>query len=61
MASVIRISHGGRAAVEESHLTIDQARSAAESLAAVVEPAGCFWCVGLWHPLGEEVAGESPP
>jgi hypothetical protein len=61
MSSVIRINHGGGAAVEESHLTIDQARIAAESLAAVREPAGCCWSVGLWELLEEEVAGESPP
>ena len=41
MASVIRVSRGGGAAVEESHLTIDQARSAARSLAAVGELARC--------------------
>ena len=61
MASVIRISHGGGVAVDESHLTIDQARIAAESLATVGKPAGCCWCVGLWDLLEEEVAGESPP
>jgi hypothetical protein len=31
MASVIRVSHGGGAAVEESHLTIEQAQSMAKS------------------------------
>ena len=55
MASVICIRHGGGAAVEESHLTIEQARSAARSLTAVSEPAGCCWCVGLWDLEEEEV------
>jgi hypothetical protein len=61
MASVIRISHGGGAAVDESRLTIDQARISAENLAALGEPAGCCWCVGLWDLIEEEVAGGSPP
>ncbi len=56
MASVIRVSGGGGAAVEESHLTIEQARSVASSLAAIGEPAGCCWCVGLWDDEEEEVA-----
>ena len=61
MASVIRVSHGGGAAVEESHLTVDQARSAALRLATTGEPAGCCWCIGLWDDeQEEEVAGESP-
>jgi hypothetical protein len=60
MASVVRVSHGGGAVVEESHLTIEQARSVARSLANVGEPAGCCWCVGLWDDEEEEVAGESP-
>jgi hypothetical protein len=60
MASVIRVSHGGGSAEEQSHLTVDQARSAARSLAAAGEPAGCCWCVGLWDEQEEEVAGESP-
>jgi hypothetical protein len=59
MASVIRFSHGGGSAVEESHLTIEQARSAARSLSAVGEPAGCCWCVGVWDEGEEEVTGES--
>jgi hypothetical protein len=46
--------------VEESHLTIEQARRSAKNLAAVGEPAGCCWCVGLWDDEEEEVAGESP-
>ena len=58
MASVIRMSHGGGAAVEESHLTIEQAQSMAKSLATVGEPAGCCWCVGLWD-LEEEEGGAS--
>lgn len=60
MASVIRVSHGRGAAVEESHLTVEQARSLARGLAAVGEPAGCCWCVGLWDEQEEEVPGESP-
>ena len=62
MASVVRVSHGGGAAVEESNLTIDQARNMARSLTAVGEPVGCCWCVGLWDDEQEEEAtGESPP
>jgi hypothetical protein len=62
MASVIRFSRGGESAVEESHFSIEQARSAARSLAAVGEPAGCCWCVGLWDDEEEEEedASESP-
>jgi hypothetical protein len=61
MASVIRMSHGGGAAVEESHLTVEQAQSIAKSLAEAGEPAGCCWCVGQWDLEQEEgVAGESP-
>jgi plasmid replication initiation protein len=61
VASVVRVSHGGGAVVEESHLTVEQARSVASSLATVGEPAGCCWCVGLWdEEEEEEVAGESP-
>jgi hypothetical protein len=59
MASVIRMSHGGGAAVEESHLTIEQAQSMAKSLATVGEPAGCCWSVGLWD-LEEEGALANP-
>ena len=58
MAMVIRLGHGGGAVVEESELTIEQAQSLAQRLAAVGEPAGCCWCVGLWDGE-EEVAGES--
>jgi hypothetical protein len=60
MASVIRMSHGGGAAVEESHLTIEQAQSMAKSLATVGEPAGCGWCVGLWDLEEEEGALANP-
>ena len=48
MATVIRLGHGGGATVEQSELTIEQAKSLATRLAAVGEPAGCCWCVGLW-------------
>jgi hypothetical protein len=60
MASVIRFGPGGGAAVEESHLTIEQAQSTARTRAALGEPAGCCWCVGIWDEEEEEVAGESP-
>ena len=60
MASVIRVSHGGGASIEESQLTVDQARSTALRLATAGEPAGCCWCVGLWDEQDEEVVGESP-
>jgi hypothetical protein len=55
MAKVIRLEHGGGAVVVERELTIEQAQSLAERLAAVGEPAGCCWCVGLWDEEGEEV------
>ena len=58
MAKVIRFDHGGGAVVEESELTIEQAQSLAARLAAVGEPAGCCWCVGLWDEE-EEDAGKS--
>jgi hypothetical protein len=61
MASVIRFGHGGGSAVEESRLTIEQAKSMAKSLADVGEPAGCCWCVGSWDVEEEEGnASESP-
>ena len=62
MASLIRFIHGGGAAVEESHLSIEQAKSMARSRARLGEPAGCCWCVGLWdeEEKEEEVADESP-
>jgi hypothetical protein len=60
MASVIRISHGGGAAVEESHLTIEQARSSARNLAAIGKPAECCWCVGLWDEEEEGYNSDSP-
>ena len=58
MASLIRVSHGGGSAVEESHLTVEQAQSMAKSRATVGEPAGCCWCVGLWD-LEEEEGGDA--
>ncbi len=48
MATVIRLDPGGGAIIEQGLLTIDQAKSLAERLAAEGEPAGCCWCVGLW-------------
>jgi hypothetical protein len=60
VASVIRFNPGGEAAVEESHLTIEQAQSRARTLATIGEPTGCCWCVGMWDEEEEEVAGESP-
>ena len=60
MASVIRFGPGGGAAVEESHLTIEQAQSMARTQAAVGKPAGCCWCVGMWDEEEEGVADESP-
>jgi hypothetical protein len=57
MATVIRLDPGGGTIVEQSWLTIDQAQSLANRLAAEGEPAGCCWCVGLWDPEeNEEVA-----
>ena len=63
MASLIRFSHGGGgAAVEQSHLSIEQAQSMARRLASVGKPAGCCWCVGMWdeEEKEEEVSSESP-
>ena len=60
MASVLRFGLGGGAAVEESHLSIEQAQSMARTQAAVGKPAGCCWCVGMWDEEEEEVADESP-
>ena len=59
MAKVIRLEHGGGAVVKERGLTIEQAQSQAERLAAVGEPVGCCWRVGLWDEEGEEV-GPTP-
>jgi hypothetical protein len=55
MATVIRLDPGGGALVEQSWLTIEQAKSLAKRLAAEGEPAGC-WCVGLWDTEEEDVA-----
>ena len=55
MATVIRLDPGGGAVVEQSWLTIEQAKSLAKRLAAEREPAGC-WCVGLWDTEEEDVA-----
>ena len=56
MATVMRLDPGGGAVVEQGGLTIEQAKSLAERLAAEGEPAGCCWCVGLWDTEDEEVA-----
>ncbi len=55
VATVIRLDPGGGAIVEQSWLSIDQAKSLAKRLAAEGEPAGC-WCVGLWDTEEEDVA-----
>jgi hypothetical protein len=59
MASVIRLNQGRGTTLEESGLTIEQAQSVASRLAAVGEPAGCCWCVGVWDEEAEEVSDES--
>jgi hypothetical protein len=48
MANVIRFDPGG-STVEQSSigLSIEQAKELAARLAAVGEPPGCCWCVGL--------------
>jgi hypothetical protein len=56
MATVIRLNPGGGTIVEQSWLTIGQAKSLAKRLAAEREPAGCNWCVGLWDSEEEDVA-----
>ena len=49
MAKVIRLDSGGYTVVEQSsiRLSIEQAKELAAQLAAVGEPSGCCWCVGL--------------
>jgi hypothetical protein len=47
MAKVVRLGPGGGATVEESGLSVEQAKSLAAHLAAVGEPPGYCWCVGL--------------
>ncbi len=49
MAKVIRLDSGGYTVVEQSsiRLSIEQAKELAAQLAAVGEPPGCCWCVGL--------------
>jgi hypothetical protein len=56
MATVIRFNPGGGAVVEQSWLTIEQAKSLAQRLAAEGERAGCSWCVGSWDAEEEDVA-----
>ena len=56
MAKVLRFCAGGGVDVEESGLTIEQAKSLAKRLADEGKPAGCCWCVGLWEDEEEEVA-----
>ena len=47
MAKVIRLSPGGGATVVESGLSVEQAKRLAVRLAAMGEPPGYCWCVGL--------------
>jgi hypothetical protein len=47
MAKVVRFGPGGGAAVEESGLSVEQAKRLAAHLTAVGEPPGYCWCVGL--------------
>ena len=56
VATVIRLNPGGGAIVEQSWLSIDQAKSLAKRLTAKGGPAGCSWRVGLWDEEEEEVA-----
>ena len=62
MAKVLRLCSGGGVVVEDSGLSIEQARSLAAHLTSVGEPAGCCWCVGVWDDEDqeeEEVAAQS--
>ena len=60
MAKVLRLCSGGGVVVEDSGLTIEQARSLAAHLTRVGEPAGGCWCVGVWDDEEqEEVAAQS--
>lgn len=54
MAKVVRLGPGGGATVEESGLSIEQAKRLAAHLAAMGEPPGYCWCVGLDE--GEQVS-----
>ncbi len=54
MAKVVRLGPGGEATVEESGLSVEQAKRLAARLAAVGEPPGYCWCVGLDE--GEQVS-----
>ena len=47
MARVIRLYPGGSSTVEKIGLSLEQAKELAARLAAVREPPGCSWCVGL--------------
>jgi hypothetical protein len=48
MAKVIRLDSGGFTVEQSSiRLSIEQAKELAAQLAAVGEPPGCCWCVGL--------------
>jgi hypothetical protein len=47
MAKVVRLGPGGGAAVEESGLSVEQAKRLAAHLAAAGEPRGYCWCVSL--------------
>ena len=52
MAKVIRLDPGGSYMEEEVGLSIAQAKELAARRAAVGEPPGCCWCVGVEE--GEE-------
>ncbi len=47
MAKVVRLGLDGGASVEESGLSVEQAKGLAAHLAAVGESPGYCWCVGL--------------
>ena len=56
MAKVVRFGPGGGTTVEESELSVEQAKGLAAHLAAVGEPPGYCWCVGLDE--GERVRND---
>ena len=44
---MIRLDPGGSKVEQSSGLSLEQAKELAAQLAAVGEPPGCCWCVGL--------------